>query len=169
MGKRKRGGNTCNVATPKQCPSDRRFAARRKSTPIAPASVPATRQDAWRCARRKPRRSNSVLIYLDTIIVIYAVEIPAVFGASAQSRLQAISRSDHIALSPLTRMECCNHPLRHRQLCPAAPVRRILFAFGCNDSANQQPGFPPCNRDPGHARLCHGGRHPSRHSRRECL
>jgi len=54
-----------------------------------------------------------VLIYLDTNIVIYAVENPAVFGASAQARLQAISRSDLIALSPLTRMECCNYPLRH--------------------------------------------------------
>jgi predicted nucleic acid-binding protein len=54
-----------------------------------------------------------VLIYLDTNIVIYAVENPAVFGGRALARLQAIAATDRIALSELTRMECCNYPLRH--------------------------------------------------------
>ena len=53
-----------------------------------------------------------MLIYLDTNIVIYAVENPAVFGQRAQARLSAISRADRIAASELTRMECCNYPLR---------------------------------------------------------
>ena len=53
-----------------------------------------------------------MLIYLDTNIVIYAVENPAVFGVQALARLKAISATDRIALSELTRMECCNYPLR---------------------------------------------------------
>jgi len=54
-----------------------------------------------------------VLIYLDANIVIYAVENPAGFGAKALARIEAISRSDQIALSELTRLECCSFPLRN--------------------------------------------------------
>ena len=54
-----------------------------------------------------------MLIYLDTNIVIYAVENPAVFGPRADARLQAIAASDHVAVSELTRTECCSYPLRH--------------------------------------------------------
>jgi uncharacterized protein len=54
-----------------------------------------------------------VLIYLDTNIVIYAVENPAVFGSQAVARLQAIAGADRIGLSELTRMECCSYPLQH--------------------------------------------------------
>ena len=54
-----------------------------------------------------------MLIYLDSNIVIYAVENPAIFGPRASARLQAISQTDRIAVSELTRLECCSHPLRH--------------------------------------------------------
>jgi predicted nucleic acid-binding protein len=35
-----------------------------------------------------------------------------VFGPQAEARLRAISQTDHIALSELTRTECCSYPLR---------------------------------------------------------
>ncbi|HKI33501.1 MAG TPA: PIN domain-containing protein [Gemmataceae bacterium] len=54
-----------------------------------------------------------MLIYLDTNIVIYAVENPAVFGPRAEARLRAISTADRVALSELTRTECGSYPLRH--------------------------------------------------------
>lgn len=53
-----------------------------------------------------------MLIYLDANIVINVVENPAVFGPKSNARLQAISHSDSIGLSELTRTECCNYPLR---------------------------------------------------------
>jgi predicted nucleic acid-binding protein len=58
-----------------------------------------------------PERS-CVLIYLDTNIVIYAVEDPAVFGPRARSRLRAAQASgDALVFSDLVRLECRCHPL----------------------------------------------------------
>lgn len=53
-----------------------------------------------------------MLYYFDTNIVIYAVENPAVFGPRALTRLQGIGQAHRIAVSELTRMECCSYPLR---------------------------------------------------------
>jgi predicted nucleic acid-binding protein len=53
-----------------------------------------------------------VLTYLDTNIVIYAVENPAVFGPKALARLQGLGTGERIAVSELTRLECCSYPLR---------------------------------------------------------
>ena len=53
-----------------------------------------------------------MLIYLDTNIVIYAVENPAQFGPKAQARLQAAqARGDSLVFSDLVRLECRCHPI----------------------------------------------------------
>ncbi len=68
-----------------------------------------------------------MLIYLDSNIVIYAVESPAVFAPWAQARLQAISNSDQVAVSDLTRMECCSFPLRQANFA----LLRLYDGFFC--------------------------------------
>lgn len=50
-------------------------------------------------------------VYVDSNIIIYAIENPAVFGLRAQARLQQIHGSDSIAASELSRTECCSFPL----------------------------------------------------------
>jgi predicted nucleic acid-binding protein len=53
-----------------------------------------------------------MLIYVDTNIVIYAVENPAHFGAKAQARLGASqAHGDAVVFSDLVRLECRCHPL----------------------------------------------------------
>lgn len=53
-----------------------------------------------------------MLIYLDTNIIIYAVENPAGFGPKAQARLQAAHASrDELVFSDLVRLECRCHPM----------------------------------------------------------
>lgn len=76
-----------------------------------------------------------MLIYLDSNIVIYAVENPAVFGARALARLQAISQQDRIAVSALTRMECCSHPLRHANF----PLLRLYDSFFARSDVSLLP------------------------------
>jgi predicted nucleic acid-binding protein len=54
-----------------------------------------------------------MIVYLDTNIVIYAVEVPPTFGIRAQVRLaSARAAGDSFMLSDLTRMECLVGPLR---------------------------------------------------------
>ncbi len=54
-----------------------------------------------------------MIVFLDTNIVIYAVENPPVFGARATARLTALRASGAIFMvSDLTRMECLVLPLR---------------------------------------------------------
>ena len=51
-------------------------------------------------------------VFLDTNILIYAVENPPVFGADALARLGSLrSASDNFMVSDLTRMECVLGPL----------------------------------------------------------
>jgi predicted nucleic acid-binding protein len=53
-----------------------------------------------------------VLIYLDTNIVIYAVENPPVFGGRATARLAAArANGDGLMVSDLNRLECRSRPL----------------------------------------------------------
>jgi predicted nucleic acid-binding protein len=66
-----------------------------------------------------------VLIYLDANILIYAVEAPAGFGARALARLHALSQTDRIAVSELTRMECCSYPLSRADF----PLLRLYDGF----------------------------------------
>jgi predicted nucleic acid-binding protein len=54
-----------------------------------------------------------MIVFLDTNIVIYAVENPPTFGALALARLGALrSAGDSFMISDLTRMECLVGPLR---------------------------------------------------------
>jgi predicted nucleic acid-binding protein len=54
-----------------------------------------------------------VLYYLDTMIVIYAVEGNAADQQRARDHLAALSSADHrFAISDLTYTECLVHPLR---------------------------------------------------------
>jgi uncharacterized protein len=54
-----------------------------------------------------------MIIYLDTNIVIYAVEQPALWGSKTLARLAAaVAAKDTFAISDLTRMECLVGPLR---------------------------------------------------------
>ena len=56
---------------------------------------------------------SAPLIYLDTVIVIYAVEGPAPFQARAQNQLAHLLATGHrFAVSDLTRLECHIKPLR---------------------------------------------------------
>ena len=71
-----------------------------------------------------------MLIYLAANVVIYAVENPAIFGPRAQARLRTISQADRIAASELTRMECCNYPLR---VADFALLRRYDVFFARSD------------------------------------
>ena len=53
-----------------------------------------------------------MLIYLDTNIVIYAVENPAILGPKAGARLKAAAvAGDPLAVSDLVRLECRCRPL----------------------------------------------------------
>lgn len=48
-----------------------------------------------------------MLIYLDSNIVIYLIEQPALFGPRASSRMAALAAAgDRIVVSDLTRLEC---------------------------------------------------------------
>jgi len=58
-----------------------------------------------------------VLIYLDSVIVIYALEHSGPFQARARARLNAISASaDRAAVSDLVRLECRVKPLASRDV-----------------------------------------------------
>src|SRR5436309_1245844 len=62
--------------------------------------------------RTKAGREAGVLIYLDSAIVIYAVENPTGFGPQARARLAAArAAGDELAVSDLTRLECRVHPM----------------------------------------------------------
>jgi predicted nucleic acid-binding protein len=54
-----------------------------------------------------------MIVYLDTNIVIYAVEQDPVFGPKARTRLaRARAAGDTLTISDLTRMECLVGPLK---------------------------------------------------------
>jgi uncharacterized protein len=54
-----------------------------------------------------------MIVFLDTNIVIYAVENPPTFGARATARLGALrAAGDSFMVSNLIRMECLVGPLR---------------------------------------------------------
>ena len=61
-----------------------------------------------------------MLVYLDSVIVIYAVEGPASFQARATARIAALSAAgDQVAISDLTSLECRIKPIRVRRHRPA--------------------------------------------------
>ena len=68
-----------------------------------------------------------MLIYLDTAIVIYAIEGKAPFKARAMSRLAAAKAAgDDLATSHLTRGECLVKPIRTADQSLAADYLRFL-------------------------------------------
>jgi uncharacterized protein len=55
-----------------------------------------------------------MIVYLDSMIVIYAIEGPAPLLARAKSRLGSlVATGDQAAISDLTRLECRVKPIRH--------------------------------------------------------
>src|SRR5438105_10310474 len=72
-----------------------------------------------------------MIVYLDTNIVIYAVENPVVWGAKATARLTALRASgDSFLLSDLTRMECLVGPLKAAKPAVEAQFRAFFAAAG---------------------------------------
>jgi predicted nucleic acid-binding protein len=72
-----------------------------------------------------------MIVYLDTMIVIYAVENPAVWGPKATARLTALrAGGDSFMLSDLTRMECLVGPLKAGQPAVEAQFRAFFAAAG---------------------------------------
>ncbi len=68
-----------------------------------------------------------MLIYLDTVIVIYAIEGAPALMARADSRLLAArSAGDILATSDLTRLECLIQPLRAKDVSLQSVFMRYL-------------------------------------------
>lgn len=58
-----------------------------------------------------------MLIYLDTVIVIYAIEGAPIFQSRAVARLAlANATGDHLVTSHLTRLECLVQPIRRNDI-----------------------------------------------------
>jgi predicted nucleic acid-binding protein len=72
-----------------------------------------------------------MIVFLDTNVVIYAVEDPPVFGARATARLGALrGAGDSFMVSDLTRMECLVGPLRSGDTALEAQFRAFFAAAG---------------------------------------
>jgi uncharacterized protein len=72
-----------------------------------------------------------MLVFLDTNIVIYAVENPPTFGARATAYVGSLRAAGHSFLvSDLTRMECLVGPLRSGHAALATQYRAFFAAAG---------------------------------------
>jgi uncharacterized protein len=72
-----------------------------------------------------------MIVYLDTNIVIYAVEDPPILGAQALARLTAMRGSgDTVMVSDLTRMECLVGPFRTSNAVVESEFRAFFTATG---------------------------------------
>ena len=72
-----------------------------------------------------------MIVYLDTNIVIYAVENPPTWGAKALARLAAArSAGDTFMVSDLTRMECLVGPLKTANTAIEGDFRAFFSAVG---------------------------------------
>ena len=68
-----------------------------------------------------------MLIYLDSVVVIYAVEGAPALQARAKARLSALhSAGDELATSDLSRLECLIQPLRKKDVALMAVFLRFL-------------------------------------------
>jgi predicted nucleic acid-binding protein len=72
-----------------------------------------------------------MIVFLDSNIVIYAVEDPPTFGARATARLGALrAAGDSFMVSDLTRMECLVGPLRSGDAALAFQFHALFAAAG---------------------------------------
>ena len=63
--------------------------------------------------RSSIRRDGGMIVYLDSVIVIYLIEGPDPFRVRAEARLaQITAANDQVATSHLTRLECRVKPIR---------------------------------------------------------
>ena len=63
--------------------------------------------------RSSIRRDGGMIVYLDSVIVIYLIEGPDPFRVRAEARLaQITAANDQVATSHLTRLECRVEPIR---------------------------------------------------------
>jgi uncharacterized protein len=70
-----------------------------------------------------------MIVFLDTNIVIYAVEQPPVLGAKAMARLTALrTAGDRFMVSDLVRMECLVGPLQSGNLVLQSDFRAFFAA-----------------------------------------
>jgi predicted nucleic acid-binding protein len=70
-----------------------------------------------------------MLIYLDTVVVIYAIEGAAALQTRSRERLaSANSAADELATSDLTRLECLVHPIRRND--PVLHPQYLRFLQG---------------------------------------
>ena len=67
-----------------------------------------------------------MLIYLDSVICIYAVEGAPSFQTRARARLTAMAASDQPVLSDLTWLECRVKPLRQKDAIALADMEAFL-------------------------------------------
>jgi predicted nucleic acid-binding protein len=72
-----------------------------------------------------------VIVYLDTNIVIYAVEDPPIWGPQALARLTTLqAKGDTPMVSDLTRMECLVGPLKSGNSIVESEFRAFFAASG---------------------------------------
>jgi len=72
-----------------------------------------------------------MIVFLDTNIVIYAVEDSPSFGARANAHLTALRSTNHeFMISDLTRMECLVGPLRTGNSVLESDFRTFFAAAG---------------------------------------
>jgi predicted nucleic acid-binding protein len=72
-----------------------------------------------------------MIVYLDTNIIIYTVEMPGGFGPRAMKRLgMAQTAGDELMASDLTRMECLVGPLKKGSSVLEAAYRTFFAAPG---------------------------------------
>src|SRR5713226_9112844 len=78
-----------------------------------------------------PGAREFMIVYLDTNIVIYAVENPPILGAQALARLTAMQGGgDTVMVSDLTRMECLVGPLKTFNATVESEFRAFFAATG---------------------------------------
>lgn len=56
------------------------------------------------------------LVYVDSCVLIYAMEQDPIFGEAARNSLSSqLAQNLQLAISPLTQLECLVHPLARQQ------------------------------------------------------
>lgn len=81
-----------------------------------------------------------MIVYLDSNVVIYAVEDPPIWGARALAKLAALrTNGDTLMVSDLTRMECLVGPLKTGDTALEDDYRVFSQHPECKSSASWLP------------------------------